>query len=151
MGSIPNDTKQSNEVLHSFNPANDITGHQNETSSTSSSSITSSSLTTSNTSSNIKKKQIVSNNKVTESKGKPKPPAHNNEAPENNGISGTFQAVPARIIESNDNRKYCPQHPHKHPLPPKNKKEIKESTDSRAIHEERLLESSSRQEHMKTS
>ena len=62
--SIPNDTKQSNEVLHSFNPANDITGHQNETSSTSSSSITSSSLTTSNTSSNIKKKQIVSNKKV---------------------------------------------------------------------------------------
>ena len=61
---ISKDTKQSHEVLHSSNSANDITGHQNETSSTSSSSITSSSLTTSNTSSNIKKKQIVSNNKV---------------------------------------------------------------------------------------
>ena len=55
------ETKISSEILH---PSNDVSGLQNETSSTSSSSILSSSLTSSNTSTNIKKKQIVSNKKV---------------------------------------------------------------------------------------
>ena len=62
--SIQRETKVASEVSHSSNPTNDITGQQNETSSTSSSSMLSSSLTSSNTSSNIKKKQIVSNKKV---------------------------------------------------------------------------------------
>ena len=62
--SIQRETKVANELLQSSNPTDDITGQQNETSSTSSSSMLSSSLTSSNTSSNIKEKQIVSNKKV---------------------------------------------------------------------------------------
>ena len=62
--SIHNEKNIANQLLHSSNPTNDITGQQNETSSTSSFSMLSSSLTSSNTSSNIKKKQIVSNKKV---------------------------------------------------------------------------------------
>ena len=62
--SMQSQTQVASELLHSPNPIKDITGQQNETSSTSSSSMLSSSLTSSNTSSNIKKKQVVSNKKV---------------------------------------------------------------------------------------
>ena len=47
-------------------------------------------------------------------KGKPKPVAAQSLQPTPESISGTFQAVPARIIDPSENRKYCPQHPYRH-------------------------------------
>ena len=59
---------------------------------------------------------------VSERQGKAKT-SPRNQPEVDEGVSGTFQAVPARVIDPNDNKNYCPQHPRKHPTPKKQPRE----------------------------